>query len=104
MTDDDTSLIVGSTHRDYHNLQNKEEGKSSDVEVPLPSAFLEETVQFGIKSDTMITHWVISILQHCTNRICISCNMIKYMYYSFIHNTCTHIALVMVRELVYRSN
>ena len=56
-----------STCTDYYNLQNKEEGKSSDVEVPLSSAFLEETVQLGIKSDTMTIHWIIGILEHRTN-------------------------------------
>lgn len=46
----------------YYNLQNKEKGKSSNVEVPLASAFLEETVQFGIKSYTTTIHRIIGIL------------------------------------------
>ena len=54
------ALILISA-QDY-NLQNKEKGKSSNVEVPLASAFLEETVQFGIKSYTTTIHRITGIL------------------------------------------
>ena len=54
------ALILMSAQ--YYNLQNKEKGKSSNVEVPLATAFLEETVQFGIKSYTTTIHWITGIL------------------------------------------
>lgn len=49
---------------------NEKECKSSDVEVSLSPALLEEAVQLSIKSDTMSVHWVICILNHSTNRVC----------------------------------
>lgn len=76
----------------YYNLQNQEKGKSSNVEVSLASAFLEETVQFGIKSDTTTIHGIIGVLHHRTNRVCVSCtcNMIKIEVKFNMHiQTCT---------------